>query len=401
MKRAVCAGALLWLVLGAVAQADPGPPLSPRRVVVERPRFVAAREGRYFVVELQQPHRVLSTSTREGGQSEVISHLVNMQSMEARAHDDRMRERLRLGSRGYHDGVSKRLAIAPRRMALMGTAAHLDHLAHATRQHEGLVVDAFVTAGVRGNAVRAGDPARWVQRGRRNKLIPEKGTINLMVLINQPLLPGAQLRAVTVAVEAKTAALAQLAVGSRYSEELATGTGTDQLIVAAPLTRGKPLESASPHVKLGELIGSAVLEATLQALRWQNDLSPSRTSTVVHALGRFGLTDASLRERLSRRVTSRLAPVALANLGAIGREPRLVAAAYAYATVLDRLRHGTLARGVAVAVLRDQAATAAAAVAQQPEAWPRFWRTLDIQVDDPLDGFARAIAAGFEAKWAD
>ena len=57
--------------------------------------------------------------------------------------------------------------------------------------------------------------------------------------------------------EAKSAALADLAVPSRYSPTIATGTGTDQFCLAAPLEPGRRArESTSPHVKLGEIIGT-------------------------------------------------------------------------------------------------------------------------------------------------
>ena len=88
--------------------------------------------------------------------------------------------------------------------------------------------------------------------------------------------------------EAKSAALQRLAVPSCYSPDLATGTGTDQFCVAAPIEGGVPLTSASPHMKVGELIGLCVRRATLEALRWQNGLEPSFTRGVFHALGRHG-----------------------------------------------------------------------------------------------------------------
>jgi hypothetical protein len=45
------------------------------------------------------------------------------------------------------------------RVARMGTAANLNYLAHEKREFRDLRVDALVTAGVEGNATRAGDPA--------------------------------------------------------------------------------------------------------------------------------------------------------------------------------------------------------------------------------------------------
>ena len=56
-----------------------------------------------------------------------------------------------------------------------------------------------------------------------------------MLLINRPLTPGALARAVMTMTEGKTAALQRLAVPSKRHIDLATGTGTDQYCVAAPL----------------------------------------------------------------------------------------------------------------------------------------------------------------------
>ena len=93
--------------------------------------------------------------------------------------------------------------------------------------------------------------------------------------------------------EGKSAALQRLAVPSKRHIDLATGTGTDQFCVAAPLSGGRPLTSASPHMKLGELIGLATRHATLEALRWQNGLEASYTRGVFHALGRYGVQEAT------------------------------------------------------------------------------------------------------------
>lgn len=98
----------------------------------------------------------------------------------------------------------------------------------------------------------------------------------------------------------KSAALARLSVPSRCSPDLATGTGTDQYCVAAPRNGPRVLTSASPHVKLGELIGLAVRDATIEALRWQNGLEASDTRGVFHALGRYGLKEATFFEDIAR-----------------------------------------------------------------------------------------------------
>ena len=57
-------------------------------------------------------------------------------------------------------------------------------------------------------------------------------------------------------------------------------------------------------MKLGEIIGVAVRDATLEALRWQNGLEASYTRGLCHALGRYGVTEAALMTT-SRRTSTR------------------------------------------------------------------------------------------------
>jgi len=119
-----------------------------------------------------------------------------------------------------------------------------------------------------------GDPASWRETAEGiAKVAAVAGTINTILLLSRPMTAAALARTVVTMTEAKSSALQRLAVPSCYSVELATGTGTDQFCVAAPLRGGQPLTSASPHMKAGELIGQAVRRATVEALRWQNGWS--------------------------------------------------------------------------------------------------------------------------------
>ena len=86
--------------------------------------------------------------------------------------------------------------------------------------------------------------------------VPEvAGTINTLLLVGQPVTAPTLARLVMTVTEAKAAALSRLAVPSCYSQDLATGTGTDQFAIAAPNTGERPLTSASAHTKFGELVG--------------------------------------------------------------------------------------------------------------------------------------------------
>ncbi len=247
------------------------------------PEFRLTRNGRYLIAELLRPHRVLSTSFANGGQTEKLKYLVNHQSCEGKDHTERYHLIHDLGQDTYHKVLSEECGVDPDLVAGMGTAANMNYAAVIQRSDGPACVTAVVTAGVHGNAACAGDPANWRETEKGWEKIspsPVAGTINTILLINQPLAEGALARAVVTMTEGKSAALQRLAVRSLYSQDFATGTGTDQYCIAAPLEGGKPLTSTSPHSKLGELIGAAVRDATLEALRWQNGLEISSTRLI-------------------------------------------------------------------------------------------------------------------------
>src|SRR5262249_5763736 len=141
----------------------------------------------------------------------------------------------------------------------------------------------------------AGEPATWRETASGTTKVPlHAGTINTILIVNTPLTAATLARVVVTMTEGKSAALQRLTVPSKLHMDLATGTGTDQFCVAAPTSGPRTLTSASPHMKLGELVGLATREATAEALRWQNGLEPSYTRGVFHALGRYGVKEATV-----------------------------------------------------------------------------------------------------------
>lgn len=364
--------------------------------------FAAHRAGRYLVAELLAPHRVLSNSAHVGGQREDLRYLVNHQSCEATGDRERHDLIAAAGQVAYHHRVCAELGLGPDETAVLGTAANMVYAAHRTATFDGLRVDAFTTAGVAGNAARAGDPAAWTETDEGwRRVSPPPGTINTILLIDCPVTPAAHARAVVTMTEAKSAALADLAVPSRYSPTIATGTGTDQFCLAAPLDpERRPKESTSPHVKLGEIIGVAVKESVAEALRWQNGLEASYTRGLFHALGRFGLSEARAMERLAELLPAARYELLDKNRKAVFFEPGVGAAAYALAAVVDRIRCGTIPEGLAQEALRCQAACVACALAGRPDRWTAFRIELMETSGDPVELVLRAIAAGWQAKWA-
>jgi adenosylcobinamide amidohydrolase len=284
---------------------------------------------------------------------------------------------------------------------MMGTAANMHYAAVATETDLTLNVTAVVTGGVETNATCAGDPARWRETEAGIEKLPAyAGTINTMVVIDKPLTEAALARTVMVMTEGKSAALQRLAVPSRQSSDLATGTGTDQYCVAVPAAGDSALTSASSHVKLGELIGRAVRTATQEALRWQNGLESSYTRGLFHALGRYGVTEATFVEDMTPFLADTDLDLLRKNGKAVTYEPLVGASAHALAAVLDRTRHGMLPSSVERDAAIQLAATLAVNVAARPDRWSDFRARLhQAGVRDTKTLILGAVALGWAEKW--
>lgn len=367
----------------------------------DEPLFELRRAGRFLVAELRAPHQVISTSVRNGGWVDHLGWLVNHQSCEGTAHADRHRVITEAGTEAYHDHVCAEVALPADRTAVMGTAANMNYAAIVREADEDVAVTVAVTAGVEGNATAAGEPATWRETDAGMQKVPaHAGTINTMLLINRPLTAAALARAVVTMTEGKTAALQRLAVPSRLHIDLATGTGTDQYCVAAPVSGSPLLTSASPHIKLGELIGRATRDATLEALRWQNGLEASYTRGVFHALGRFGVREATLFDDIEPFLNAADLKLLRKNSKAAFYEPLVGAAAHALAVVADRVRYGTLPASVAEDALTQPAATLAANLAAQAHRWPEFRSALRPHATGDVKTLVlRAVALGWSEKW--
>ena len=376
-------------------------PMTHWEVLLDRPHATLRRRGRFVVADLHGPHRVISTSARNGGQNDHVRHLVNHQSCEGAGHDARFRTITEHGQEAYHDSVCREIDRPAEQSATMGTAANMSYASVITVADGAVEVAAAVTAGVESNATCAGDPAQWRESPGKIEKVPHvAGTINTIVLVSVPVTPAALARMVLTMAEAKSAALHRLAAPSCYSSDLATGTGTDQYCVAAPLEGPPPLTSASPHMKLGEILGAAVRDATLEALRWQNGLEPSYTRGVFHALGRYGLREPTFFDEMSGRLGPADFELLRRNSKAALYEPLVGAAAHALAAVLDRVRHGTLPASVARDATVQHATTLAANLAARPERWPEFRARLHATPDEGPKALAlAAIALGWQEKW--
>lgn len=389
-------------------------------MLVENDLYQVKRGGKHFTVVLKYPHRVVSTSDVNGGHTDKLRYLTNFQSMEPEDHRERYTEILSLNNEDYHQLVADELELDATRLAIMGTAVNINNTVHMSNSFQDITVDAFVTAGAKGNALRAGDTADWYEGEAGNvaidqsvvkPVIKDNGTINIILIINRALSGGAQAKTITLLNEAKSAALSELVIGSTRSEHIATGTGTDQYIVAAPVNSSQPpLTSASGHLKFGELVGDVVRRAVLDALRLHNGLERSTTRSVEHALRRFGVHDHLLLEKLKPNLSERDFELLCCNKRGWMTDPKLVANAYAFAAIMDRANYGTLSDHIEPDIFLDHAALTAVAVSGDHDHWASFRAQIDLQIQTRSqaqisvptgsDYFITALAIGWRAKWS-
>ncbi len=160
------------------------------------------------------------------------------------------------------------------------------------------------------------------------------------------------------------------------------------------------MTSASPHMKLGELVGLAARNATLEALRWQNGLEASYTRGLFHALGRYGVTEGTLFEDIGPFLGEADLELLKKNVKSVCYEPLVGAAAHALATVCDRVRYGTIPDAVAADAMVQQAAAIAANLSAHVHRWAEFRATLRPYANADVKTLVlRALALGWSEKW--
>ena len=191
------------------------------------------------------------------------------------------------------------LDLRTKKLSGLITSADMDHYSIACEKYRDIEVIAISTAGVRVNAVSAGDIASYYEingeydfdMDNNNKDIyqnPNKpGTINTILLINSKLDESSLLLAEMIAVEAKAVALRELMTSSNYSNEIATGTGTDGIAIFSNMDSKNTIENVSKHAKIGELIGKVVIASIKESLAKLQWLTPSYQLNALIRLDRF------------------------------------------------------------------------------------------------------------------
>lgn len=237
-----------------------------------------------IIVKLPENRNSLTISWVNGGYREdleaIFNHQLNQEEIDALEDGDVpifMKE------------TAKNLGMDPEKVSGFLTVAYMDNVAIVTKSFRKIEVTAVVTAGIEKNGGRAGDPASYYEENGNYHF--DIGTINTILIINSKLSESTLLRSVMTAVEAKTVVLQELMAPSKYSNGIATGSGTDNIAVISNLESQNILTNAGKHSKLGELIGKCVIEATSEALSKQSDLNAGSQRDMLVRLERFGFSE--------------------------------------------------------------------------------------------------------------
>jgi adenosylcobinamide amidohydrolase len=147
----------------------------------------------------------------------------------------------------------------------MVTAAAVDKFALVSKKHGDLTVTVTATAvDPEGNTCSHAETA-----GETITVEEMPGTINIMVMIDGNPTESCLVSTVLTATEAKTAAMRELDIKSRYSGDVATGTITDAIIVAKT-NRGEPIIYGGPASELGQLVGYCTRKAVKESIMKAN-----------------------------------------------------------------------------------------------------------------------------------
>jgi adenosylcobinamide amidohydrolase len=200
----------------------------------------------------------ISSAIYNGGLKKTKA-LLNVQ-----ATNDLTDQQLHANPQKFIADSAKKLGISDNFVGMV-TAAAVEKFAWASEKDGDLTVTVTATAvDVDGNTCSHAETA-----GESITVEEMLGTINIMVVIDGNPTESCLVSTVLTATEAKTAAMWELDIRSRYSGDVATGTITDAIIVAKT-NRGAPIVYGGPASKLGQLVGYCTRKAVKESIMKAN-----------------------------------------------------------------------------------------------------------------------------------
>ncbi len=240
-----------------------------------------------LLINLKKPMTTLGNSVLNGGFAESVETLFNVNIPENVETEKDLPGESLLGFTKHI--CNSQLKDVSKTTGLM-TVALMKNAAVSQLKFNDISVSCIATAGVDTNGGRAGDKASYYEKDGE---FFQTGTINIFLIIDAPLTKYAMVKSIITSTEAKTSVLQELLAPSKYSEGLATGSGTDGIIVASipesKELKEKCLTDAGHHSKLGEMISRTVRKSVKYALFLETGLSPKRKKNIWARLLRYNI----------------------------------------------------------------------------------------------------------------
>lgn len=208
-----------------------------------------------LLIELGSAHRVLSSGPRGGGLTiarSILNHQV--QANPAGESPAVSSAKIRWSDPSRYLGVVGRRINATQPFVGLMTAVPIKQLVVTREKQEQLWVKCYCTVGVT-NAVKAGEPPAY---NATSKPASRQGTINIILVTNAKLSGAAMVGVIQVATESKTAVLRDCRVRSATGRAVATGTGTDAVVIACRKSGSLKLSYSGTHTTIGSMIGRLV-----------------------------------------------------------------------------------------------------------------------------------------------
>lgn len=288
------------------------------------------RTEKALILTFAGTRQVISTCQWLGGLREDLKYIYNFDLKDKTGYCQIEEEDYSQALRA----IAAKLGLNPQVTTGMTTAVSMTDMALVTKEAMSMSVTAVATAGIENNGGCAGDPGSYAEENGSFVDIP--GTINIVVWCNVNMPPGTMVQALTTVVEAKASAVRDLELPSLYSQELATGSGTDGIVLVADPQSPLKRTDAGKHSLLGELLGKAVKEGVKQGLI--NHTAPANLNRDCQSrvLKRFGLTGEGFKDHLA----SNNFPVHAHEIWHLAdSRPHCGALARIFAGLCDDLRH--------------------------------------------------------------
>jgi adenosylcobinamide hydrolase len=220
-----------------------------------------------LIIDLQRVYRIISSAPCGGGIGRARSILNHQVPANPSSLNGSLTNRWGHPARAL-GRLAGRLKVMKPIVGLM-TAVPMTQLVIDRERSGPIWIECFCTVGV-SNAVRAGEHSPSVSAHRH-----APGTINLILVTNATLTMTALVGAVQVATESKTGTLIDNKIRSILGKaSLATGTGTDAVVIASSLDGVHKMPYSGTHTEIGAMIGRLVSRCVqaglIRSTRWSS-----------------------------------------------------------------------------------------------------------------------------------